>query len=88
VDQLGKKKKTKEKLTSDGIWSYSGDYGDLNVGTLSESMSVDFGDLHTQLNLDFDDEKLKNKYPALKDAWEHYNNVLDMCRAKEKEDEN
>ena len=41
-----------------------------------------------QLNIDYDNE-LRDKYPALKDAWEHYNTVKQMCESKEKEsDEN
>ena len=36
-----------------------------------------------------DEEDLRKKYPALKDAHNHYKNVLDMCRTREKElDEN
>ena len=34
-----------------------------------------------------DDPELREKYPALKDAWDHYNNVKHMCEQKEKEDE-
>lgn len=88
MGRLDKKTKKSEKLTSDGIWSYESDDATLNVGTMTESLSVDFSDIDAQLDLDFDNEELKQKYPALKDAWEHYNNVLDMCKAKEKEDEN
>ena len=31
------------------------------------------------------DEDLRDKYPALKDAWDHYNNVKQLCESKEKE---
>jgi hypothetical protein len=30
---------------------------------------------------------VRDKYPALKDAWDHYNNVKKMCEAKEQENE-
>jgi hypothetical protein len=32
--------------------------------------------------------ELKKKYPALQQAWDHYQMVLKMCRAKEAENEN
>jgi len=32
--------------------------------------------------------ELKKKYPALQQAWDHYQVVLKMCRAKEAESEN
>jgi len=35
----------------------------------------------------FDDEKLRNKYPALQDAWEHYQNIKQMCETREKEED-
>ena len=79
----------KDKLTSDGVWQM-GDWNvsDANTGSVSEiftveGMSYEFG----QLDFDYD-EKLREKYPALKDAWNHYHNVKKMCEAKEQEDEN
>ena len=33
------------------------------------------------------EDELRKKYPALKDAWDHYNNVKHMCEQKEKENE-
>jgi len=51
------------------------------------SISYDLGDLG-QMDFDYDEE-LRKKYPGLKDAWEHYINVKQMCESKEKEsDEN
>jgi hypothetical protein len=51
------------------------------------SASYDIGELG-QLDFDYDDE-LREKYPALKDAWDHYNNIKELCKSKEKEnDEN
>ena len=49
-------------------------------------MTYSFGDTE-QLDL-FDEEDMRDKYPALKQAWEHYQSVLEVCKTKEKEDEN
>jgi hypothetical protein len=79
----------KKKLTSDGIYSIDDwSMGATNVGSVIDTATVDFGDigrLQTEFNYDQD---LRDKYPALKDAWDHYNNVKKMCEAKEQEDEN
>jgi hypothetical protein len=78
-----------EKKTSDGVWRM-GDWaiGDVNTGSASEMLTIDgmsysFGELEFET-----DQKLREKYPALQDAWDHYNNVKKMCEAKEQEDEN
>ena len=79
----------KEKKTSDGVWSMGDwDISDVNTGSASEMLTVDgmsysFGELEFET-----DQKLREKYPALQDAWDHYNNVKKMCEAKEQEDEN
>ena len=79
----------KKKLTSDGIYSIDDwSMGATNVGSVIDTATVDFGDigrLQTEFNYDQD---LRDKYPALKDAWDHYNNIKKMCEAKEQEDEN
>tara|TARA_B100000900_G_scaffold262242_1_gene223493 strand:+ start:425 stop:712 length:288 start_codon:yes stop_codon:yes gene_type:complete len=49
-------------------------------------MTYSFGDLG-QLDM-FDEMDLRDKYPALNQAWEHYQSVLEVCKTKEKEDEN
>ncbi len=85
------------KLTSDGI-QYTGsdetftysfadldddfDTNGLNVGTATTSMTID------GLSLGPDEQMLRKKYPALQDAWDHYNNIKHMCETKEMEDEN
>jgi len=51
-----------------------------------DGMSYSFGDLG-QLDL-FSEEDMRDKYPALKQAYEHYQSVLEVCKTKEKEDEN
>ena len=77
------------KMSSDGIQS-TGDFTysfadldddfDMNTGTVSSSFTID--------GLKFDnDVELRTKYPALQDAWDHYNNVKHMCEQKEKENE-
>lgn len=78
-----------EKKTSDGVWQMENwDISDVNTGSASEMLTVDgmsysFGELEFET-----DQKLREKYPALQDAWDHYNNVKKMCEAKEQEDEN
>ena len=43
---------------------------------------------HHVITMTFDnEEELRKKYPALKDAWDHYKNVKHMCEQKEKENE-
>jgi hypothetical protein len=66
---------------------YTADYdtfGDLNVGTMTTHTSVDMIDAFYFSNPC--DEDLMKKYPALKQAWDHYQVVLKMCRAKEEEE--
>ena len=54
--------------------------------TLSDDgMTYSFGDLG-QLDL-FPEEDMREKYPALKQAWEHYQSVLEICKTKEKEED-
>ena len=83
---MGKKnKKTEDNyLSSDGVYNWHDPSdGLLMSGTVTTSavdiadmgspVTYSFGDLDTQL--DFNDETLRKKYPALQDAWEHYENV-------------
>ena len=50
--------------------------------------SYSFGDLGDMGQLDlFSEEDMRKKYPALKQAWEHYQSVLEVCKTKEQEDE-
>ncbi len=47
-----------------------------------------FGDLSDVGQLDlFSEEDMKEKYPALKQAYEHYQSVLEVCKTKERENE-
>ena len=61
---------------------------DLNVGSVVESVTVDAFDSGTPDMFDsvFDYMDLKKKYPALQQAWDHYQSVLKMCKLKEAED--
>ena len=70
-----------------GVWSTEemGSDGIQNTGDFSYS----FGDLGDMGQLDlFDEMDMRDKYPALNQAWEHYQSVLEVCKTKEKEDEN
>ena len=75
----------------------------LNVGTATTSATVDsmdpfgdvsaemgasysFGDLNGQMSFDYEGD-LRKKYPALKQAHEHYQNVKQMCETREKEED-
>ena len=95
-----KKKLQKKKLTKKQIkemqanvqsdmqeWTLGG--GELNVGTATingSPMDNDFEITYGQMDMGFDEDELKKKYPALQDAHEHYQNILDMCRTREKEE--
>ena len=77
-------------------WTYN--MGELNTGTTVTTASVgslddgldvtfDVNDGLYQSSFDFNDEKLRNKYPALQDAHEHYQNIKQMCETREKEED-
>ena len=55
-----------------------------NENGLSD-MSYTFGDIG-KLNL-FSEEDMRTKYLALKQAWEHYQSILEVCKTKEQEDD-
>ena len=76
---MSSKSKNQEQLEmgfSEGI-TYGGD--------LESGFSYSLGDLDF---LGTPEEDMREKYPALKQAWEHYQSVLEVCKTKEKEDEN
>ena len=54
------------------------------VDSLDPSFNITYGDIGTA---DMFEEELKKKYPALQDAWEHYQNVKQMCETREKEED-
>ena len=57
-------------------------YGGSTVDSVDIQGTYDMG----QLTFDFE-EDLRKKYPALNDAWEHYQNVKQMCQTREKEED-
>ena len=85
----------KEKKIVDDLWEYTkqanmqsdniemGSDGIQNTGDFSYSFR-DLGDMGP-LDL-FDEMDMRDKYPALNQAWEHYQSVLQVCKTKEKED--
>ena len=83
------------KITSDGVQylgeEFIGEDGNENVGLTatidydSPDTSFSYSYEDTQLDL-FSEEDLRKKYPALKQAHEHYISVLEVCKTKEKED--
>ena len=60
--------------------------GSLDLENGMSDMTYSFGDVG-QLDL-FSEEEMREKYPALKQAWEHYQSILEVCKTKEQEDEN
>ena len=66
---------------SEGV-TYS---GSLELENGMRDMTYSFGELEPQLR--FEEQNMRDKYPALKQAWEHYQSVLEVCKTKEKEDE-
>ena len=60
--------------------------GSFEMENAMSDMTYSFGDTE-QLDL-FDEEDMRDKYPALKQAWEHYQSILEVCKTKEQEDEN
>jgi hypothetical protein len=65
-------------VPSDGLQSVG------TVDSLDPSFNVTYGNVGTA---DMFEEELKKKYPALKDAWNHYQNVKQMCETREKEED-
>lgn len=59
--------------------------GNAETGTLhdaSDSLTFEFGEIDM-----FSEEDMRKKYPALKQAHEHYQSVLEICKTKEKEED-
>ena len=88
--------KKKEKL-DDGIYSATYDFNASPTGTAITTAST--GELDAGLDVKFDvnddlyqpsfdfDHDLRKKYPALKDAYDHYQNIKQMCETREKEED-
>jgi hypothetical protein len=96
---MSKNKQTKQQqanMQSDNIdlegFSAGVMYGGTGHDTLDSGMDITYdgmtytmGDIG-QLDL-FSEEDMRGKYPALKQAWEHYQSILEVCKTKEKEDD-
>ena len=88
-----KSKEEDQPLTTDGVYELDswvpvpndGLQGAGTVDSLDPSFSVTYGDLGVG-TADMFEEELKKKYPALQDAWEHYQNIKQMCETREKEE--
>ena len=80
-----------------GMSSWTYNMGELNTGTTINTastgtldnvdVSFNVNDELYQSSFDFEDEKLRNKYPALQDAWNHYQSIKQMCETREKEED-
>jgi hypothetical protein len=61
----------------------------INVGSVVESVTVSLdrfaGGTPDMFDSVYDYLELKRKYPALQQAWDHYQSVLKMCKLKEAE---
>ena len=80
-----------------GMSSWTYNMGELNTGTtvttastgeLDDGLDIKFNvdDELYQPSFDFDHD-LRKKYPALKDAYDHYQNIKQMCETREKEED-
>ena len=88
--------KKKEKL-DDGIYSATYDFNASPTGTAITTAST--GELDAGLDVKFDvnddlyqpsfdfDHDLRKKYPSLKDAYDHYQNIKQMCETREREED-
>ena len=88
IEQANMQSDAIEMGYSDGI-QYTG--GAMTSGSVdidvNPEFSYSFGDLDDMGQLDmFDEMDMRDKYPALKQAYEHYQSVLEVCKTKEKEE--
>ena len=68
------KSKKEIKIEQAGAQSDMQDWTIDNSFTLSDDIDITFG----QGDFGFDEADLRQKYPALKDAHDHYQNILDI----------
>ena len=80
-----------------GIYSATYDFEASPTGTAITTAST--GELDAGLDVKFDvnddlyqpsfdfDHDLRKKYPALKDAYDHYQNIKQMCETREREED-
>ena len=93
LDSMTKSKK-KEVEISDGIqvsgtadenFMYS--FADLDTSELTMTMSGPETSYTIDGMMGSDEVELREKYPALQQAHEHYLSVLEICKTKEKEED-
>jgi hypothetical protein len=93
LDSMTKSKK-KEVEISDGIqvsgtadenFTYS--FADLDTSELTMTMSGPETSYTIDGMMGSDEVELREKYPALQQAHEHYLSVLEICKTKEKEED-
>lgn len=79
-----------DSFTTDSGITYSlEDHWPTYTATHSEMVTTTAFDANTPDMFEtYNYMELKKKYPALQQAWDHYQMVLKMCRAKEAENEN
>ena len=80
---------TGSAVTTTTIPPYDNETGlSMADGEIDKGLDVKFdvSDSLYQPSFDFDHD-LRKKYPALKDAYEHYQNVKQMCETREKEED-
>ena len=71
-------------MSSDGLVISGPVMSTSTVDTLDTGFSYSYDDIG-QLDM-FDEMDMREKYPALNQAYEHYKSVLEICKTKEKED--
>ena len=69
---------------SEGLTMSSNGVETTSMNLEDTDFTYSFGDLG-RLDL-FSEEDMREKYPALKQAHEHYQSVLEVCKTKEKEE--
>ena len=93
---MSKKQRAKQaNLQSDNIemenWMPSDGITMMGTGTVDSldpgvDVSYSWGDVDFQ-TADMFEENLRKKYPALQDAFDHYQSVKKMCETREKEED-
>ncbi len=56
----------------------------VNVGSAATTYNVSYDAWQSTANRNYELE-LHERYPALRQAWEHYQNILGMCKSREEE---
>ena len=71
-------------MYSDGLVMSGPVMSPSTVDTLDTGFTYSYDDVG-QLDM-FDEMEMREKYPALNQAYEHYQSVLEICKTKEKEE--